>query len=168
MMRTVCGHKCPGLFAGCDFDVGDVATLYGGPISLRAFASRTHSRGDRGLGENHVYDGHAFSVLFQACLGTKHLRPRSTDQDLCYLVENTGVGYMASTVTRGCPSKQNILTNLKVASVEHFHAGIPVQYQTILALVITRPVRAGEELVCLYEHAISQGELHFYCNDATH
>jgi hypothetical protein len=168
MMRTVCGHKCPGLFAGCDFEIGDVATLYGAPISLHAFASRTHSRRDRGLGADHVYDGHAFSVLFQASPGTKHLRPRSADQDLCYLVENTGVGYMSNTVTRDCPSKRNILPNLKVASIEHFHPGIPVQYQSIVALIITRPVRAGEELVCLYEHGTSQGELHFSCTDATH
>jgi hypothetical protein len=169
--RTVCGHTCAGLFAGCDFGVNDVATLYGGEIKHRSVASKTHSRGDRGLGPDYCYDGHSHSGMFEgsrSSRGSRHLRPRSPDSDLCYLVENTGIGYMANTVTRDCPSKRNIRTNLKVVSLDHFHSGIPVQYGTILALIVTRPIRAGEELVCLYEYGESQPELHFYCTDKTH
>jgi hypothetical protein len=168
MLRTVCGHECAGLFAGCDFDVGDVATLYNGVLQPRSLASKTHSRGDRGLGVDYLYDGHQHSIRFDVSPGSEHLRPRTDDPHLRYLIENTGVGYMANTVTRDCPSNRNIRTNLRVASIDHFHPGMPVQYQTILALIITCPVRAGEELVSLYEYGSSQDELHFYCKDETH
>lgn len=87
---------------------------------------------------------------------------------MCYLVENTGIGYMVNTVTRGCPSKRNMQTNLRVASIDHHHLDIPVQNGTILAYIVTRPVRMGEEFICLYEYGESQDELHFYCTDMTH
>jgi hypothetical protein len=147
--------------------VNDVATLYGGVIRHRACASRTHSRGDRGLGPDYMYDGHQHSGIFAGRRGV-HLRASSADSDMCYLVENTGIGYMVNTVTRGCPSKRNMQTNLRVASIDHHHLDIPVQNGTILAYIVTRPVRMGEEFICLYEYGESQDELHFYCTDMTH
>jgi hypothetical protein len=72
-LRTVCGHECAGLFAGCDFDKGDVATLYGGVITAHELASDTHSRCDRGLGKGRFYDGHPHSALFVPSPGSEHL-----------------------------------------------------------------------------------------------
>jgi hypothetical protein len=78
-----------------------------------------------------------------------HLFPECEDQDLHYLIANTGVGYMARTVT-DCPRCPK--ANVSMAFFDVYHPAIGLMYTQVAALVVgTMPIPADGELIRKHE-----------------
>jgi hypothetical protein len=160
--RTKCEHDCLGLFARSHWSHGDVVTLYGGVITPVKETSKSHSRHDRGLGPDYAYDGLPFSRLFARDVHGPHWRPRSPDSVLSDLIEHSGIGWMANTVTKNCPAKRNSRPNVTIKSIDLVIKGIPVPNTSVLALVCGKSgIVPGDEIISVYEHGQSNENLAF-------
>ena len=85
------------------------------------------------------------------------------------LIEHCGIGYMANTSTKRCPSNRHKRTNVRISAIEIVKACADVPHRRVIALICgTQDIHPHDEIISLYENGDIHEEFNFYCTDPNH
>lgn len=174
-IRQSHGVRLRALIAMVTYMPNDIVTCYGG------FLERAPPKAEAGTHmrsvplTSFVLNGEEFSNCFPSHHGaefdlgrTMSMTPRCVDRAWEDVINSTGVGYMANTVTK-CPLQQRAHANV---TVHHAILGrrIPgVPYSSVVFFRAgTNGIAPGEPVISPYEACKSNRKFTFKCSDVEH
>ena len=171
------GRDIRELVAGVVFEAGDDVTCYGGMVSkqpsimtAQSKLQQTHVRNIPS--SDYVLDGLEFSKCVPdepyPVENDKLLFPDCNDKRWTNVLLNTGVGYMANTVTK-CPLNPRERPNVVIyeAVLHRSIQGVPYD-SVILLRAASRGIAKEEKIISPYEGYKNDPDFHHDCVDDEH